>query len=182
MAALAAMSLGLMTQTTFAEGFYIGAGINHSELKAELEEELPKFKDDDLGFKIFAGFSFNKYLALEFAYLDAGTLKENDFADVEGLTVKVPVEAFTGSFVGSLPINDMFSIYARAGVAAWEAKAKAKFEGETESTKEKDEDLLYGLGAALNLGEQFQVRLEWEGIDVQGGSFNTFGLNALYKF
>jgi len=163
--ALAALSLGLAAQTASAEGFYVGAGLGSAQTKID-----GGFKDDDLGFKLFGGYSFNQYVAVEVEYLDGGSPKD------EG--VKVEVDGFALSVLGSIPVSDAFSLFARLGYGTWDAKAS--FEGD--SVSEDDEDLVYGLGAAFNLTEQFQIRAEWEAIDVSGGDFNYFGVAGVFKF
>ena len=160
-AALAALSLGLVAQAASAEGFYAGAGLGSARVKAD------GFKDDDLGFKIFGGYSFNDYLAAEVEYLDGGTAKDDG--------IKLKPEQFGVSVLGSLPVNETFSLFARVGFTSWEVKQSG-------GGKEDDEDLLYGLGAALNIGEQFQVRAEYEAVDVDGGDFDFWGVSGVFKF
>lgn len=162
-ATLAALSLGAM-QAASAEGFYAGAGLGQSTTKIN-----GGFKDDDIGFKIFGGYAFNQNFAAEVEYLNGGKAKE------DGVTIKT--DGFAVSALGAIPLNDAFSLFARLGYGTWEAKA-----GGLASGKADDEDLLYGLGAAFNVGQQFQIRLEWEAVDVSGGSFNTIGVNGLVKF
>jgi OOP family OmpA-OmpF porin len=164
-AALAALSLGLLTQTASAEGFYVGAGLGSAETKVN-----GGFKDQDLGFKLFGGYSFNQYVGVEVEYLDGGSAKD------EG--AKVELDGFGLSVLGSIPVSDAFSLFARLGYGTWDAKVSAY----GESDKDNDEELFYGLGAAFNLTEQFQVRAEWEGIDVSGGDFNYFGVAGVFKF
>ena len=165
-AVLAVSAFGAGVQTASAEGFYAGAGIGQSTAKIN-----GGFKDDDIGFKIFGGYGFNQNLAVEIEYLDGGTAKDEGF-DLE-------TTGFGVSALGSLPLSDAFSLFARLGYGSWEAKLKDDFGN---SAKDDDEELFYGLGAGFNVTPQFQVRLEWEGVDVSGGSFNTIGVNGVFKF
>jgi OOP family OmpA-OmpF porin len=159
-ATLAALSLGTLTQTASAEGFYVGAGLGQTTVKAD------GFKDDDIGFKIFGGYAFNQNFAAEIEYLDGGTAKDDG--------IKAEASYFAASVVGSIPLGNAFSLFARLGFAAWDL--------DTNVGDDDGEDLLYGIGAAFNVTEQLQVRLEWEAIDVDGGDADTIGVNALFKF
>jgi OOP family OmpA-OmpF porin len=157
-ATLAALALGA-TQTASAEGWYAGAGLGQATIKGG------GFKDDDIGFKIFGGYQFNPYIAAEVEYLDGGTAKD------EG--VKVGSNAFSASAIGSIPLNDQFSLFARLGYASWELNKDVDDDGE---------DLIYGLGAAFNVTPQVQIRAEYEAVDVNHGDFDYFGVSAAFKF
>lgn len=158
-AALAALSLGAM-QTASAEGFYAGAGLGQTTLKSD------GFKDDDIGFKVFGGYEFNENFAAELEYIDGGTAKDDG--------VKAETTAFAASVLGSIPLGETFSLFARIGYASWEI--------DTNIGDDDGEDLLYGIGGALNFSDQFQVRLEWESIDVDGADADTLGVSAVIKF
>jgi OmpA-OmpF porin, OOP family len=64
--------LGLLASTTVhaetQRGFYVGAGIG----QASIERDDSDFDADDTGFKVFGGYNFNQYFALEATYLDGG--------------------------------------------------------------------------------------------------------------
>lgn len=161
LAALAALALGAGMQGASAEGLYLGAGIGQATIK-----DSP-FKDDDIGFKVFGGYGFNQNFAVEAEYIDGGTAK--DFG------IKVDSSAFAVSVLGSLPLNDAFSLFARLGYASWKLDVK-------NGPNADDEDLQYGLGAAFNVGAQFQIRAEWEAIDVSSGSNDFISVSGVFKF
>ncbi|MBV5276839.1 outer membrane beta-barrel protein, partial [bacterium] len=71
----------------------------------------------DLGFKVFGGYQYNKYFAVEGGYFDLGQFGFN--------TSTVPAGTFSGEIklkglnldaVGILPITDKFSVFGRIGV------------------------------------------------------------------
>ena len=53
-------------------GFYVGAGIG----QATLEADDVGFDADDTAFKVFGGYSFNDYFAVELTYFDGGAPSE----------------------------------------------------------------------------------------------------------
>lgn len=91
--------------------------------------------EDDIGWKIFAGYSFNQYLGLEFAYIDLGEI-DTESTSISAITIPVPPSStfttnsttnetidFSGfSFSGRLryPVSDKFDIFAKVGGFAWE--------------------------------------------------------------
>lgn len=160
-AIVAAVSLGIGMQAASAEGLYAGLGIGQATVK-----DSP-FKDDDMGFKVFGGYAFNQNIAAEIEYLDGGTAKDQG--------VKVDTSVFSVSALGTLPLNEQFSLFARLGYGSWKLDVKG-------GPNEDDEDLVYGLGAAFNVGSQFQIRAEWEAVDVSSASYDYIGVSGVYKF
>ena len=56
-------------------GFYVGAGVGQSKIEAD---DI-NFDEDDTGFKVFGGYQFNKYFAVELAYIDGGNADKSIF-------------------------------------------------------------------------------------------------------
>src|ERR1043165_3029831 len=74
---LVTVGLALAATTATADdsrGFYAGVGVG----AALVDDDASNFDDDDTGFKLFAGYSFGKFLDIELAYIDAGTAKGTD--------------------------------------------------------------------------------------------------------
>ncbi|MET0660746.1 MAG: outer membrane beta-barrel protein [Steroidobacteraceae bacterium] len=88
---------------------------------------------------------------------------------------KIETSLFDVSVLGLLPLNEQFSLFARLGYGSWEIDAKGP------GGKDDDEDLVYGLGAAFNVG-QLQIRAEWQAIDVSHGSVDYIGVSGAYRF
>jgi opacity protein-like surface antigen len=96
--------------------------------------------------------------------------------------------------VGSYPINDMFSLSAKAGGFWWEADAKATVfvDGEAIGSYSDDDgkvDLGYGLGARVDFNENLAARVEWEKYHNVGGDEHTgesdvdvISASVLFKF
>lgn len=69
--------------------------------------------------------------------------------DVLGVYIKTKPEGFMGSVVGTLPINDTVSAFARVGLLAWESKLYAD-DGLFYIEDELDgEDAIFGGGIAI---------------------------------
>jgi len=161
-----------------ASGFYAGAGIGQATVK----DDESGFDDSDMAFKVFGGYSFTENWAAEVAYFDGGSPSENfDFGP--GLSGKLDAEV-TGlnfSFVGSLPVSETFSVFAKLGYAAYDVKVRAHASGFSDSASDSSNDMSYGLGAAFGFG-QFELRGEYEAVNVSGGDFNVLSINGLFRF
>ena len=169
--------------------WYIGAGAGVSSYKDWLsQEDITAFKNDfrtnDLGFvnfdgsesaesedkasafKLFGGYSFNEYIAVELSYVDMGEVDANssssgtffDSADnpVDGdlfATARASVDAFTLDANLSYPVASFAALFVKAGVYAADAELESSAGGSitTESINESRTDsstgLHFGIGA-----------------------------------
>lgn len=144
------------------------------------------------GYKLFAGYEFNKYIALEGGYFDLGTF---------GFTAKtVPVGTLNGdakfrglNFDGvlSLPITDKFSVFGRAGVAY--AEAKDSFAGTGGVTvldpnpRKRAANLKYGAGVEYDFTRSFGARAEAERYRVNDaignkGDIDLLSVGLVFRF
>lgn len=151
-------------------GFYLGAAAGEVEFEdiGELETACEtagvrcNSDDTDTGFKLFAGYQFGPFFAVETGYVDLGKLKAG---------VNVPIRAQAdfetkGGFVSLLPqvpLGDIGSIYGRVGVAAIDAELTARVPslGFDESDSGTVGAFTFGFGGALHF-RQLTVRVEWE--------------------
>ncbi len=174
MSALAALALtaGTVAQADVQPGFYAGVGIGQSTIDVGLSD------DSDTSFKVFGGYSINEHFAVELAYVDGGSVDERQGPS----SVEVEVTGLTAVAVGRLPVNDMFAVYGKLGLASYDVELTFSdpFFG-SGSVKESDEEVMYGIGAAFSFG-QFELRGEYEMVDVSDGDFNLFSVNGLFRF
>jgi OOP family OmpA-OmpF porin len=156
-------------------GFYAGAGVG----KASIEEDVTGFDADDTAFKVFGGYNFNKNFAVEVAYFDGGN--PDDRIGIG--SIEATISGLNISAVGRLPVNEVFSVFVKGGLASYEVEADGRIGNRVVATeKDSDEDLSYGIGAAFNIGTSFEVRGEYEAIDVSDGAFSVLSVSGVYKF
>jgi OOP family OmpA-OmpF porin len=162
-----------------APGFYAGAGVG----QASIEVDDVDFDANDTAFKLFGGYSFNQNFAVELTYFDGGAPGERfDFGG--GLTGSVETE-ITGlnlSAVGRIPVGESFSLFGKLGYASYDAEVTAEAGGFSASEDGSDEDLSYGIGAGFAFGPSFEMRAEYEAIDISDGSFNVLSVSGLFRF
>lgn len=153
------------------------------------------------GYKLFAGYRFNRNFAVEGGYAFLGTTSvDMDFRS--GAPVSVSVGSFNMHYdmtavfidaVGSYPLNERWSLIGRVGVNY--GKTSADFEGSPitliASNNDKSEGKIrekFGAGVDYNLNQAFTVRAEWEHYkmpDPLGDELfdvNMGTLSLLYRF
>jgi long-chain fatty acid transport protein len=145
----------------------------------------------DFGFKVFSGYQFNKYLALEGGY----TQLNNFTAQGTGTTV------LTGSLyqtednnvwslaaVGTLPVTKKFSIFGKVGAGNWSKVTKNIIRNTSTTdftrtqTTERGTDPYYGVGASYALLDNLEVRGEYERFDLGGPKIDFISAGMAVKF
>jgi hypothetical protein len=153
-------------------GFYVGVGAGLAH------EGFTGFRGDDTAFKALAGYSFNKYLSAEVAYVDGGTQKD----DVDGLDVAISSDGFMATLIGKWPVNDVFAPYLKLGYASYDSTAKVTGGASPFSVSSSDSDGVIGAGLEFALGERFRLRAEGERINVPDADFRLYTLIATWRF
>ena len=139
-------------------GFYIGGSIGGSSLEIrDLDEELGdlQFSGSGTSYKLFAGFRFLNFLAVEGGYVDLG-----DPRDVVGgsgddaIDVEIGLKGWDAFAVGLLPIGPV-DLFAKFGIVSWDADIRARLipTDVVDTETESGTDAAYGIGIALRLGK-----------------------------
>ena len=172
LSALASVAMFVNAHADEQSGFYAGAGAG------VMSDRASDFDADAVGIKLFGGYSFNQYFAAEGEYIYAGTLTDT----FDDLKVKVDSEGFVVAALGKIPFGDAFSLFAKLGYTFYDEKVTASRESLRFSRNNSDDDLLYGVGAELRLGRKFQLRAEYELVDVSQADFNLLSASAVFRF
>src|SRR5262245_52340830 len=133
-------------------GFYVGGGIGQSRQK------FTDFEGNDTSFRLFGGWSFNKYFAVEGGYVDGGTQ-----SDTLGLLdVDLSSEGLFVEGLAKWPIGSFFAPYAKFGYVFYDSTTKLSAGGQSISESDSDSDFIYGGGLEFKLGGNFRLRAEYE--------------------
>jgi OOP family OmpA-OmpF porin len=155
-AAVALAALPAAAQLQFGRmdtGLYLGGSIGGSEYRNACAGIVGVSCDEkDVAWKGFAGWQFNRHLGLELGYANLGK------AEVSGTGVSVRSRGADLVGVFTLPLNEMFAVYGKAGIAYMRTKANAPG-GEV---KENTTDPTFGGGVRVNFARNFAARLEWQ--------------------
>ena len=173
--ALLGMFAGANALAEVQPGFYVGASVGQASI--EIDDDL--FDGDDTAFKVFGGYNFSPNFAVELTYLDAG---KPDETILPGATVEFAVDALNLSALGRVPLGEVFSLFGKIGFASYDAEGTGRVNGGVVYRESgSDEDLSYGVGGAFDFGA-FELRGEYEAIDISDGSFSVLSIGGLYKF
>jgi OmpA-OmpF porin, OOP family len=173
--ALALVSLAVNADARAADyesGFYAGFGVG------EVNDKVDGFDSHGVGFKIYGGYALSKYFAAEAAYMDAGQMEDT----VDGVDVDIEADGLIVAAVAKLPLGEALSLFAKLGYTFYDEKVRATQGNFSLSDKNSDEDLLYGAGAELDLGRRFQLRAEYEIVDVANADFNVLSAGVVFRF
>lgn len=159
--------LSLLSVGAHAEG-YLGASIGQAKFdnidfktKAFGSSQSEDFDldEDSLAGSIYGGYSFNRYLAIEVTLggFDSIDEKSMSVGDMVYLSVQPKV---------SLPISSNFNIFAKAGLAYFNAETilSNSLVGSSGNTTISDSVVtgMFGLGAEYAFSDHWRVRATWD--------------------
>ena len=156
----AAAALATLASSAFAampNTFY--AGVDGGSTK------IDGFGDREGSYGAFLGYNFHQNFAAE---ISARRLGEWDDAGVN-----LKANQYAASIVGTLPLQNNFNVFGRLGYNQLEAKAS----GFGRSAKDKDNNVLYGVGVGYNFTPTISGRIEF-----QKPSSDSQNLNAGIAF
>lgn len=141
------------------DGWYAGLGIGQSRYRG-----YPATSENGRteGWKVYGGYQFNKYLALEGGYVNLN--------DVQGVTgavrTDIATEAWMFGPVLSYPLTNKLSLMARVGAAYMQGDTRTK-NGSALTVRSSDDgyEPFYGVGARYAVFDNLGVRAEWERYD-----------------
>jgi len=145
------ISAAVAFPSTASAGFIFGAGVGTNTIN--IDED---FDDSDLGWKVFAGYRFMKFVGVELQYVEFGNPEEND--------IEVELNDFAVFGVGVLPVGDHFEFFAKLGYGQWDVEIEDTSINDV--VDESEWDFIWGGGLAIIFGEHFGLRFEYESFEV----------------
>lgn len=161
-AGLVALSLVAGSAGAADNGFYLGASFGRSELAIDDFDEDFDYNDAQTGYKVFLGYRFLTFLAVEASFVDFGTFQDS----TSTVDVETDLQAFDGYAVGMLPLG-IADLFAKVGVVSWDADIIDAIEEVGGSGSDSGTDMAYGLGLQVRI-KSFAIRAEVELFDVEG--------------
>ena len=163
---LALLLSTLGAQANAADGWYAGASIS----QAAVDER--GIDDDDTGGKIYGGYRFNDYFAVEGNYYDFG-----DNADGRN---ELGIDGVGLAAIGSIPLSDQFSIFGKVGIHSWDADISGPIAGRF--SDDSDEDVFYGIGLEYEFNQHWNIRGELERYEVDDFDLDVASVGITYLF
>ena len=159
-------------------GYYGGGSLGYTKAKTFCTDPawfggVAGCDNNDLSWRLFGGYQFSRYFALELGYHNLGKAS-TPAADVR-------FDAFDAVGLIALPLG-AFSVHGKFGLMRGGAKGPAG--------KEDHVGITYGAGAQYELTRQFALRGEWQRYPGFGGppafgadtDIDVFTLGALFRF
>jgi OOP family OmpA-OmpF porin len=165
------------------QGFYLGGGVGDFSAAVDEIDELDDiddvgidFSDSDNAMKIFAGYAFNRFFAVQGDFVDFGESSGFVSPSVSGTS---DVQGLAPSVVGTLPIGPV-ELFARVGMMFYDVDLNL---GGGRVIDESGEDLVWSAGIGLDVLDRLNLRLEYEEIDIeQLDEDDALWLNVAWKF
>jgi len=208
----ASATLGLVALVAIAgpyavaddSGWYVGANVGQSRAKIAddritsgllaggLSTRSISDDDRDTGYKLFGGYQFNRFFAVEGGYFDLGKFGFTANTVPAGtLNGNIKLKGVNLDLVGLLPITEKFSAFARGGVNY--AQAKDSFSGTgavlvtNPNPSKKDTNYKFGLGLQYAFTESLAMRAEAERYRINDavgnkGDIDLYSVGLIYRF
>jgi opacity protein-like surface antigen len=164
-----------------APGGYLGLSVGQTKWN-DACDGLTSCDDTDVGWKVFGGYQFSRFLGVEGGYVDLGEASGTD--TVSGLgNVDAEMWGVFVSGVGTLPIGDRFGLFGKIGAAYTDIEVSSSTQG---SDSDDGIGLTFGVGGFMNILRNLSIRLEWERFQDAGGDaeldVDLISVGVAYKF
>ena len=186
---MSAMALMTASEVQAEENWYVGVAAGPTSLDysaADLTSDLsslgwtinnPSVDDSNTAWKVYAGFQFNEWFAVEAGYADLGevvtqfgaTIPPTQIDALLSDTLSVHPYQGDGWMVAGVVryafVPDQFLVVGRAGLFRWESKTTVRvISGGTGSVAGDDSgtDGMFGVGIEWQLNEQWSLTADWE--------------------
>lgn len=177
--------------------FYIGAGFGQSNYDTGVSGLTGTASHDkkDNGYKLFAGYNFNKFVAVEGHYADFGktSLSGNtgdtfvhDGTTYSFLANNVTLTSNASSLglagVFSYPVTNAITPFAKLGLHYWEDDGKASSSVANYNDGDDGTDLFFGIGMNIAINESLSARVEAERYRFDDDELDYFSIGLQYNF
>jgi hypothetical protein len=146
-------------------GFYLGGSVGGAT--TESTDGTTTYDDNDTAWKLFAGYHFLQFFAVEGAYRDLGSPTGSDF--------KLETTAFDVAGLVGVPLGPVY-LFAKLGAIWWDSDLTVG------STKTSDDGVGYEAGVGLSVDFwKVQLRGEVEYLDADKGAV-MYTVGAAWRF
>lgn len=202
------LTAGFIPLAAADPGWYVGLSGGQSRADTDAGELDSTFRSlgftssstvdkTDTGWKLFAGYQFNPYFAVEGGYVDLGkfSFSTTVTAAPAGYTtgslsgnVKTK-NGFLVDAVGIWPATDKVSVFGKLGLYSIKTELSASGPSGSLTESSTDSNLHWGIGAGYDFNKNFGARLEWERFNDVGNKDKTgeanvdlLSVGVVYKF
>jgi len=149
----------------------------------------PSKDDTGNGIKLGGGYAFNRYFAVEGAYVDLGKATASGTFGGSNASVTFKSSGLVVAVVGMVPLSQQFSLLGRFGLINATVKVDASLGNASGSDKTTDVKTTFGVGVTYSFTPKFAVRGDFDRYSKLGNK-DTIGesdvdmlsIGVVYKF
>ena len=161
-------------------GFYFGVGVGDFSTGvddvSDVEETNLDFQSDESAQKLFAGWRFNRFMALQ---IDRVGFERSVDARNALNVFATEAEGFAPSFVGLLPLGSL-ELFARGGILWYDLDIARN---DNSLADLSDRDPIFGAGIGFTIAERLNLRAEYEVVEIDGlDDPDAVWLTAAWRF
>ncbi|HZF29487.1 MAG TPA: porin family protein [Gammaproteobacteria bacterium] len=161
------------------EGFYLGVGLGEFSTQIDdisnVDNVNLDFDSDESARKIFAGWRFNRFVAVQ---LDQYDFQRSNVA-INLLDVSADTKGTAGSIVGTLPLGPV-ELFARAGEIWYDVNVDVDGRRSIDSS---GHDPVYSAGIGFTVAKRLNLKAEYERIKISDfDDANAVWLSAAWRF
>jgi len=176
--ALATLCTGAFAQQAASTGLYLYGALGSSRIEnnqGQLDSILTgagatglssSLDKTDTGYKLQAGYMFNRTFGVEGGWVDLGKFRYSAAYAGGSLNSDISVSGFNVAAIAAWPVMDRLSVFGKAGALYAETKASANGAGPggaaTLAAKDKTWVGDLGVGVSYDLSQNLAVRAEYE--------------------
>jgi OmpA-OmpF porin, OOP family len=173
-------------------GLYLGGSIGYNTYEESCRDRTVPCDNDDTAGRLFAGYQFTRWFALEAGYADFGklTLSGNDPAS--GVPVRAEAHASGFDLIASISFNVVNNLYLSGKAGLYRIRVSSESDvnatGPNAVAGETSSGFVYGLGAEYVIGRRVGLRAEFLRYDNIGGQRSgldnalVYSLGLLWRF
>lgn len=136
------------------------------------------YDDKDFAYKVFAGYQINQYFGVEGGFTDLGSYEATPSTATDTGHAKIDTYSLNLFAVGTAPITDRFSGFAKLGLSRNHSKMKFNSSGvsfnATDSGSDSRYSVAWGWGLSADIADNISARVEYEDFGKAGESNGDF--------
>lgn len=157
-----------LSVSAFAQGGYAGLSVGQADV------DVAGIDDANTG-TLLVGYKQSDNLSFEAGYTYFGEFNDSYFSDYA-----VEIGGLHFSAIGSLPVNESVSLFAKGGMLLWTADVTEN--GRQVANTEDGNDLLIGFGISAQLNPRLSVVGEYQTVDINEADVSNLSIGARYHF
>jgi OOP family OmpA-OmpF porin len=161
-------------------GGYVGARVGYSHNERSCMDTMVTCDKDDTGYGLFAGYDFNRHIALELSFNDIG----DSVAKYPSTTLEGKLREADLALKIAYPLYKQSRLYGKLGAAYWEGEVT----GRNPTLDDSGVRPLIGGGVEFPFADRWAARLEYQYIDQVGNDVmghtnpHFFGVSLVWNF